>query len=80
MAVALTASAALAHGWTTQEDDARPQTKLDRGLGNGMGVAVGRLRDEALFSYRFVCLLHNTLRGAVGGLCLRLSCSRRTAI
>lgn len=49
------------------EDDARPQTKLDHGLGNGMGVAVGRLRDDALFSYRFVCLSHNTLRGAAGG-------------
>src|SRR5512133_838660 len=49
------------------EDDARPQTKLDRDIGNGQGVAIGRLRPDALFDYRFVSLSHNTLRGAAGG-------------
>lgn len=49
------------------EDDARPQTKLDRDVGNGMGVAVGRLRPDPIFDWRFVCLSHNTLRGAAGG-------------
>ena len=49
------------------EDDSRPQTKLDRDIGNGMGVAIGRLRPDALFDYRFVSLSHNTLRGAAGG-------------
>jgi aspartate-semialdehyde dehydrogenase len=49
------------------EDDARPQTKLDRDIGAGMGVAVGRLRPDALFDYRFVSLSHNTVRGAAGG-------------
>ncbi|MBN1962804.1 MAG: aspartate-semialdehyde dehydrogenase [Deltaproteobacteria bacterium] len=49
------------------EDNARPQTKLDRDNGNGMGVTIGRLRDDAIFTYRFVCLSHNTLRGAAGG-------------
>jgi len=49
------------------EDDARPQTKLDRDIGNGMGVAIGRLRPDALFDYRFVSLSHNTVRGAAGG-------------
>jgi aspartate-semialdehyde dehydrogenase len=49
------------------EDESRPQTRLDRDLGGGMGVAVGRLRPDALFDYRFVALSHNTVRGAAGG-------------
>ncbi len=49
------------------EDDARPQTRLDRDLGAGMGVSIGRLRPDALFDYRFVSLSHNTVRGAAGG-------------
>ncbi len=49
------------------EDPSRPQTKLDRDIGGGMGVAIGRLRADALFDYRFVCLSHNTVRGAAGG-------------
>jgi aspartate-semialdehyde dehydrogenase len=49
------------------EDDARPQTRLDRDAGNGQGITVGRLRPDALFDYRFVCLSHNTVRGAAGG-------------
>jgi aspartate-semialdehyde dehydrogenase len=49
------------------EDDSRPQTRLDRDAGNGMGVTIGRLRPDPLFDYRFVCLSHNTVRGAAGG-------------
>ncbi|MFT3839296.1 MAG: aspartate-semialdehyde dehydrogenase [Myxococcaceae bacterium] len=49
------------------EDDARPQTRLDRELQNGMGVAIGRLRPDAIFDWRFVALSHNTVRGAAGG-------------
>ena len=49
------------------EDDARPQTKLDRDAGSGQGITVGRLRPAALFDWRFVCLSHNTVRGAAGG-------------
>jgi aspartate-semialdehyde dehydrogenase len=49
------------------DEDARPQTKLDRDLGNGMAVAVGRLRPDTVFDWRFVCLSHNTVRGAAGG-------------
>ena len=49
------------------EEDNRPQTKLDRDFENGMGVTIGRLREDSLFDYRFVCLSHNTLRGAAGG-------------
>ncbi len=49
------------------EEDARPQTRLDRNAGNGQGVTIGRLRPDALFDYRFVALSHNTVRGAAGG-------------
>lgn len=49
------------------DEDNRPQTKLDRDIGNGMGISIGRLREDSLFDYRFVCLSHNTLRGAAGG-------------
>ncbi len=45
----------------------RPQTKLDRNLENGMAVSVGRLRKDKQYDYKFVCLSHNTLRGAAGG-------------
>ncbi len=49
------------------EDDARPQTRLDRDAGNGQAVTIGRLREDAIFDWRFVALSHNTLRGAAGG-------------
>lgn len=45
----------------------RPQTRLDRDYENGMGVTIGRLREDNLFDYKFVCLSHNTVRGAAGG-------------
>ena len=49
------------------EEDNRPQAKLDRNLENGMAVSVGRLREDTQYDYKFVCLSHNTLRGAAGG-------------
>lgn len=49
------------------EDDNRPQTKLDRDFENGMGVTMGRLRNDPLFDWKFVALSHNTVRGAAGG-------------
>jgi aspartate-semialdehyde dehydrogenase len=49
------------------EDEFRPQPKLDRLMEKGMGIGVGRLREDSLFDYKFVCLSHNTLRGAAGG-------------
>jgi len=49
------------------EEDNRPQTGLDRTIENGMGISVGRLREDTMFDYKFVCLSHNTLRGAAGG-------------
>lgn len=49
------------------EEDNRPQSKLDRNVENGMGIALGRLREDNMFDYKFVCLSHNTIRGAAGG-------------
>ena len=49
------------------EEDNRPQAALDRMYENGMGVCVGRLREDSFFDYKFVGLSHNTLRGAAGG-------------
>ena len=49
------------------EEDNRPQTRLDRNLENGMAVSIGRLRPDTQYDYKFVCLSHNTLRGAAGG-------------
>ncbi|MBE6677467.1 MAG: aspartate-semialdehyde dehydrogenase [Ruminococcaceae bacterium] len=49
------------------EEFDHPQTGVDRMIGNGMGISVGRLRNDPVFDYKFVCLSHNTLRGAAGG-------------
>jgi len=49
------------------DEDARPQTKLDRDAGHGQAVSLGRLRPDAIFDWRFVALSHNTVRGAAGG-------------
>ena len=49
------------------EEDNRPQPVLDRDLEKGMAVTIGRLREDSIFDYKFVCLSHNTLRGAAGG-------------
>ncbi len=48
-------------------EDNRPQTRLDRTLEGGMAVSIGRLRPDTQYDYKFVCLSHNTLRGAAGG-------------
>lgn len=48
------------------EDD-RPQINSERMLENGMAVSIGRLREDTQYDYKFVCLSHNTLRGAAGG-------------
>lgn len=45
----------------------RPQTRLDRDLEGGMAVSIGRLREDTQYDYKFICLSHNTLRGAAGG-------------
>jgi aspartate-semialdehyde dehydrogenase len=48
-------------------EEGRPQTRLDRDLQNGMGIAIGRLRPDNLYDYKFIAISHNTLRGAAGG-------------
>ena len=48
-------------------EDNMPQTKLCRNLEKGMAVSIGRLREDSQYDYKFVCVSHNTLRGAAGG-------------
>lgn len=52
---------------TYLEANSRPQTNLDRDRGCGMGITTGRLREDNIFDYKFVCLSHNLVRGAAGG-------------
>ncbi len=52
---------------TYLKEDKYPQPRIHRNIGNGMGVAIGRLREDTLFDYKFVVLSHNTIRGAAGG-------------
>ncbi len=56
------------------EEDNRPQVALDVDYEGGMGVSVGRLREDSVYDWKFVGLAHNTLRGAAGGavLCAEL--------
>ncbi|MBP5383783.1 MAG: aspartate-semialdehyde dehydrogenase [Lachnospiraceae bacterium] len=56
------------------EEENRPQVTLDVDYENGMGVSVGRLREDTVYDYKFVGLSHNTIRGAAGGaiLCAEL--------
>ncbi len=49
------------------EENDRPQARLDRDLEGGMAVSIGRLRPDTQYDIKFVCLSHNTLRGAAGG-------------
>ena len=56
------------------EEDNRPQVSLDVDFVHGMGISVGRLREDTVYDYKFVGLSHNTVRGAAGGavLCAEL--------
>ena len=56
------------------EEDNRPQVSLDVDYENGMGISVGRLREDSVYDWKFVGLSHNTIRGAAGGavLCAEL--------
>ena len=56
------------------EEYDRPQVKLDVDHEKGMGVSIGRLREDSIYDWKFVGLSHNTLRGAAGGalLCAEL--------
>jgi len=56
------------------EEDNRPQVAMDVDFENGMGVSVGRLREDSVYDFKFIGLSHNTVRGAAGGavLCAEL--------
>ncbi len=56
------------------EEDNRPQVTLDVDVENGMGISVGRLREDSIYDWKFIGLSHNTVRGAAGGavLCAEL--------
>ncbi len=56
------------------EEENRPQVKLDVDYEKGMGISVGRLREDTIYDWKFVGLSHNTVRGAAGGavLCAEL--------
>jgi len=49
------------------EEDNRPQVKLDVDYERGMGISIGRLREDSVYDWKFVGLSHNTIRGAAGG-------------
>ena len=49
------------------EEDDRPQVKADVDRDKGMGISIGRLREDTIYDYKFVGLSHNTIRGAAGG-------------
>lgn len=55
-------------------EDNRPQIQLDVDYENGMGISIGRLREDCIYDFKFVGLSHNTVRGAAGGavLCAEL--------
>ena len=48
-------------------EENRPQVALDVEYENGMGISIGRLREDSIYDYKFVGLSHNTVRGAAGG-------------
>ena len=49
------------------EEDNRPQVQMDVNYENGMGISVGRLREDSIYDWKFIGLSHNTVRGAAGG-------------
>lgn len=50
-----------------RDEEDTPQPRKDRERGGGMTVSVGRLRPDAVLDYKFLVLVHNTIRGAAGG-------------
>ena len=56
------------------EEDNRPQVALDVDFEKGMGISIGRLREDTVYDWKFIGLSHNTVRGAAGGavLCAEL--------
>jgi len=56
------------------EEDNRPQVKADVDRDKGMGISIGRIREDSIYDYKFVGLSHNTVRGAAGGAILGAEC------
>jgi aspartate-semialdehyde dehydrogenase len=63
---------------TYQPEENRPQTRLDRDYEKGMGITMGRLREEKFFDISFIALSHNTIRGAAGGAVLMAEYLKQT--
>ncbi|HIS31352.1 MAG TPA: aspartate-semialdehyde dehydrogenase [Candidatus Limivivens intestinipullorum] len=49
------------------EEENRPQVKADVDYEKGMGISMGRLREDTVYDWKFIGLSHNTVRGAAGG-------------
>lgn len=49
------------------DEDDRPQVKADVDRDKGMGISIGRIREDSIYDFKFVGLSHNTIRGAAGG-------------
>ena len=49
------------------QEDNRPQVTLDVDYEHGMGISIGRIREDSIYDFKFVGLSHNTVRGAAGG-------------
>ena len=49
------------------EEENRPQVTLDVDYEHGMGISVGRIREDSVYDWKFIGLSHNTVRGAAGG-------------
>jgi aspartate-semialdehyde dehydrogenase len=54
------------HPIVVRKEQNRPQPRYDRNEGNGMSVVVGRIRKDPIMTVKYMCLGHNTIRGAAG--------------
>jgi aspartate-semialdehyde dehydrogenase len=54
------------HPVIVRKEQNRPQPRYDRNAGKGMSVVVGRIRKDPIMSVKYMCLGHNTIRGAAG--------------
>jgi aspartate-semialdehyde dehydrogenase len=55
------------HPIIIRKEKNRPQPRYDRYAGDGQSVVVGRIRKDPIMSFKYMCLGHNTVRGAAGG-------------
>ncbi|MGD6809676.1 MAG: aspartate-semialdehyde dehydrogenase [Candidatus Bathyarchaeia archaeon] len=55
------------HPIVVRHEKNRPQPRYDRDAGCGMSVVVGRIRKDPIMTFKYMCLGHNTVRGAAGG-------------